>query len=106
MLVLSCRAAEGTATAMSYPVQHNIEEHQFTVTIEGQRSLLQYRLKEGVMTIVHTEVPAALAGHGIAGDLVRTALDTARGNGWRVVAACSYTKAFLQRHPEYADLLA
>jgi predicted GNAT family acetyltransferase len=90
---------------MSYPVEHDTQEHQFTVTVEGQRSLLQYRLKEGVMTIVHTEVPAALAGHGIAADLVRTALDTARGNGWRVVAACSYTSAFLERHREYADLL-
>ena len=90
---------------MSAPTQQNVEDRQFTATVEGQRCLLQYLLKDGVMTIVHTKVPPALAGHGIAADLVRAALETARGNGWRVITACSYAKAFLERHPEYADLL-
>jgi uncharacterized protein len=91
---------------MSYPVKHDTEASLFTVTVDGQLSLLQYRLKDGVMKIVHTEVPPALAGHGIAGDLMRAALETARSNGWRVVPACSYAKAFLEGHPQYADLLA
>jgi len=91
---------------MSYPVKHDIEAGLFTATVDGQLSLLQYRLKDGVMKIVHTEVPSALAGHGIAGDLMRAALETARSNGWRVVPACSYAKAFLEGHPQYADLMA
>jgi predicted GNAT family acetyltransferase len=91
---------------MSYPIQHDADAHQFTATVESQLSLLQYRLKDGVMKIVHTAVPAAFAGHGIAGDLMRAALETARSNGWRVVPACSYALAFFERHPEYSDLLA
>jgi predicted GNAT family acetyltransferase len=58
------------------------------------------------MKIVHTEVPPDLAGHGIAGDLMRAALETARSNGWRVRPACSYAEAFLKAHLQYADLLA
>jgi hypothetical protein len=91
---------------MSYPIKHDTEASQFTSTVDGQVSLLQYRLKDGVMKIVHTEVPPDLAGHGIASDLMRAALDTARSSGWRVVPACSYAKVFLERHPEYNDLLA
>ena len=91
---------------MGYPIKHDAEAGLFTSTVEGQLSLLQYRLRDGVMKIVHTEGPADLAGHGIASDLMRAALETARANGWRVITACSYAKTFLERHPEYADLLA
>jgi hypothetical protein len=91
---------------MSYPIKHDAEAGQFTATIDGQLSLLQYRLKGRVMKIVHTEVPPALAGHGIAGDLMRAALEMARSKGWRVVPACSYALAFFERHPDYSDLLA
>jgi len=91
---------------MSYPIKHDTEASLFTSTVDGQLSLLQYRLKDGVMKIVHTEVPPDLAGHGIAADLMRAALEAARANGWRVITACSYAKEFLERHPEYASLLA
>ena len=91
---------------MSYPIEHDTAAGQFTVTVEGKVSLLQYRLKPGIMRIVHTEVPPELSGHGIAADLMRTALEFARSNGWRVVPACSYARSFFERHAEYADLLA
>jgi predicted GNAT family acetyltransferase len=91
---------------MSYPIEHDPAAGQFTATVEGKVSMLQYRLKPGVMKIVHTEVPAELSGHGIAADLMRAALDFARASGWRVVPACSYARAFLERHPEYSGLLA
>ena len=91
---------------MSYPIEHDPANGRFTTVVAGQRSLLQYRQKDGVMRIVHTEVPPELSGHGIAADLMRAALDHARASGWRVVAACSYAEAFMKRHPEYADLVA
>jgi predicted GNAT family acetyltransferase len=90
---------------MAYPVTHDAGAQQLTANVDGRRSLLQYRLKGGTMTIVHTEVPPELAGHGIAADLMRAALDMARANGWRVRPACSYAQAFLQKHTEYGDLL-
>lgn len=91
---------------MGYPVHHDADNGQLRVTVDGRRSYLQYRLADGVLTIVHTEVPPELAGHGIGADLVRAALEMARSNGWRVRPACSYAAAFLQKHTEYADLLA
>ena len=106
MLALMNPATSAAAVLpMTYPIQHDVDAQQFTATVEGQVSVLRYRLKDRVMTIVHTEVPPALGGHGIAADLVRAALETARGNGWRVVAVCAYAKAFIERHPEYAGLL-
>ena len=45
------------------------------------------------MAIVHTEVPPAVAGRGIAGELVRSALEFARAQGWKVRPLCSYAVA-------------
>ena len=91
---------------MSFPMTHDESRQEFTTVVEGARCLLQYRLSGTVMTIVHTEVPPELEGHGIAGDLMRAALETARRNGWRVLPACSYARWFLRRHREYDDLIA
>ena len=87
-------------------VTHQPEAHEFSTEVDGHRAKLQYRLHDGVMTIVHTGVPEEIGGRGVAAELARTALETARANGWKVVPACAYAEVFMRRHPEYADLLA
>lgn len=59
-----------------------------------------------VVALVHTEVAPEHNGKGIAGDLVRAALDDIRAAGQRVRPVCPYVGAWLKRHPEYADLVA
>lgn len=88
------------------PVQHNAAAHRFEVFIDGQLSRADYRLQDGVMHIVHTEVPAQQEGRGIAARVVRAALEHARGHGYKVRPACSYVRTFMARHPEYDDLRA
>ncbi|MFA5521841.1 MAG: GNAT family N-acetyltransferase [Castellaniella sp.] len=91
---------------MTTSVEHNPGQHRFENTQDGRLSVLDYHLHEGLMTITHTGVPVALQGRGIAGALTRTALDTARSEGWRVRPACSYARVWIERHPDYQDLLA
>ena len=55
---------------------------------------------------MHTEVPKRLEGRGIGSQLVAGALDIARAQGLTVVPRCSFVKAYIKRHPAYADLLA
>jgi len=50
-------------------------------------------------------VPDALAGRGVGSKLVRGALDQARGRGLKVVAQCPFVKGYIEKHPDYADLL-
>ena len=45
-------------------------------------------------------------GRGVGGELVRSALDYARSKDLKVVPACEYVAAYIERHPEYADLVA
>ena len=91
---------------MSYAIQHDRVAHRFLTEPDGVACVLDYALAASVMTITHTGVPSEVGGRGIAAELTRFALDAARREGWKVVPACSYAAAWLQRHPDYADLLA
>ncbi|UHQ19253.1 N-acetyltransferase [Lysobacter sp. KIS68-7] len=87
------------------PVRHEATG-RFTVLVDGHVAELDYRVEGGAMTLFHTGVPEAIGGRGIAGELVRVALDHARAAGMKVVPACSYAKVWIEKHPEYRDLLA
>lgn len=91
---------------MTRSITHNTDNHRFEWSEGALTSVLEYRLDAGIMTITHTGVPPALSGRGIAADLTRTALDVARGQGWRVQPVCSYAARYIERHPQYQDLLA
>jgi predicted GNAT family acetyltransferase len=54
--------------------------------------------------MLHTEVPKELEGRGIGSALIRGVLDTARRQGLKVVPLCPFAKAYIEKHPEYADL--
>ena len=59
-----------------------------------------------VVTFPHTEVFDEFEGQGLASELVTGALDDIRAQGKKVVATCPYVARFIEKHPDYADLLA
>ena len=69
------------------------------------RAICSYRRLGDVLVLHHTEVPRALQGQGLAGELVQAVLDWARAEGLRVRPTCSYVAACMRRHPETRDLL-
>jgi predicted GNAT family acetyltransferase len=90
---------------MSLDIQHDTSHQRFVAVVEGQECVLEYRFADGVLTITHTGVPANLGGRGIAGEITRHVFETARAKGWKIVPACSYAQAFIERHPQYNDLI-
>jgi len=87
-----------------HDIRHETDHHRFSTTVEGHLCVLDYELNGSVMTITHTGVPPAAGGKGVAAELTRVALDTARQSQWQVVPRCSYAAVYIERHPEYADL--
>ncbi|WP_272816299.1 GNAT family N-acetyltransferase [Phocaeicola oris] len=57
--------------------------------------------ENGVATIDHTFVDGSLRGQGIAGQLVKMAVDKILADGNKIAATCSYAVAWLERHSEY-----
>ena len=93
------------SAASSPPIVHNPAAQRFEAVLDGEVARVDYRIADGVMRLVHTEVPPAHEGRGIAGALVRAALEHARAGGLRVLPRCSYVHSYMQRHPETHDLL-
>lgn len=88
------------------PISHDERQGRFHARVHGHLCVCDYRLRDGVMVITHTEVAPELEGQGIAAELVRAALGHARTAGWKVRPLCSYVQAYMRRHPETQDLLA
>lgn len=72
---------------------------------DGGTPQLQYVRRDGVVQLVHTEVPEALEGRGYGAALAKAALDAARAAGLKVVPTCPFVRTYIRRHPEYADLV-
>lgn len=95
-----------TPSAAPVKVHHHPAASRFEATVEGLLCEASYFLDGRVMVMHHTGVPQALAGRGIAAQLVAAALAHARAQGWQVRPTCSYVAAYMRRHPDTLDLLA
>ncbi|MEO7325275.1 MAG: GNAT family N-acetyltransferase [Dokdonella sp.] len=91
---------------MDVNVERNEAANRFEAIVDDVLCVLEYRLDGKVITLLHTGVPDAVGGRGIAAALTKTALDTARHEGWRVVPACAYSLSYIARHPQYQDLVS
>jgi len=86
-------------------VVNNPEQYRFEVASGALLSKLEYRLGRTTIALVHTEVPEELQGQGIGSSLVRGALAHAREAGLKVLPYCPFVAAYLERHPEYSDIV-
>ncbi len=64
-----------------------------------------YRERRGLVAFTHTEVDDRFEGRGLAGELVRAALNDARERGLAVLPFCPFVNGWIGRHREYVDLV-
>jgi predicted GNAT family acetyltransferase len=90
---------------MNNTVSNNPALRRYELAVEGHIAATYYELSGGVITFVHTEVPPELGGKGIGSKLITGALDQVRADGLKVIAQCPFVKAYIEKHPDYTDLL-
>lgn len=86
-------------------VIHNPEMNRFEIHLEDSVAVLTYQISNDDMIFLHTETPPQHEGKGIGSSLVRAGLDYAKEHLYRVIPLCSFTAAYIDRHPEYQPLL-
>ena len=88
-----------------YKLVHNEAKHQYEYHIEGHLAQLVYEEEDGVLHITQTLVPHELGGRGIAGALTKDAFADIEKRGFKIIPVCTYTIAYVKKHPEYERLL-
>jgi len=89
-------------------VRDNPDERRYELLVgDSVVGEIQYRLRRSSDRIAlrHTEISPSLEGQGLGSRLVAGALDDIRSRGLHVVPICPFVRAYLRRHPEYADLV-
>jgi uncharacterized protein len=87
-------------------VRDNKERFRYEIVVDGVvAGFIQYNMRGGRLILVHTEVHDEFSGRGLATELVRGALDDARRRNLRIVPICPFVESYLERHPEYDDLV-
>jgi predicted GNAT family acetyltransferase len=90
---------------MANDIRDNTARNRFEMDAGNDVAIVNYRLAPGVLTLTHTEVPQELEGQGLGSTIVRGVLQIARARGLKVVPACGFVSAFIQKNPAYQDLL-
>jgi len=86
----------------SSEVRNDTSGSRFVSGPPGTEAELFYRVRNGRLILVHTEVPIELEGHGIGGKLVSAAVDYAAEQGLVLVPSCPFAQTWLDRHPDTA----
>ena len=97
--IMSVKASEIT-------IVHNAAHQRFEMRMDNDVAFVSYTSNRGCVDFDHTYVPGRFRGKGVAAALARAALNEARERHWKIIPGCSYIAAFIERHPEFADLVA
>ena len=92
---------------MTTVVRRNDDLDQYELTVDEELAAhVTFRVDGDVITFLHTETESEFVGRGLASQLVREALADVRSRSQRVVPQCPFVRAYIEKHPEYQDLLA
>ena len=86
-------------------IRDNAEAHRYELPVGKEVAVVIYNLSEKNLMITETLVPEALEGQGIASRLARHVIEDARTRGLVILPVCPFFSAYLQKHPEHADVV-
>lgn len=91
---------------MEYNINHNEALNRFETLVDGELGIVNYRRRDNTLIVTHTGVPLEIGGRGVAAALTKALLDYAKNNALKVAPVCPYTRAYIQRNPQYEDIVA
>jgi predicted GNAT family acetyltransferase len=94
-------ADEATIEVVDVP-----EQHRFEIRVDGALAgFADYSRRGGRLIFRHTEIDTSYEGRGLGSKLAQGALDAARAGEHAVVPLCPFIASYIEKHPEYEDLV-
>jgi len=88
------------------PFINNTAAGRFEMEVEGATAFIDYETRPDAIALLHTEVPPALEGRGVAAALVEKTLIYLKERNQKIIPLCPYVGVFLRRHPEWKGMVA
>ena len=86
-------------------IKHDKENRRFTMDIDGQTAKVDYKMRDGKMHLVYSEVPYNLRSNGVGKELLEKKKKKLTEEGYKAVAICSYIRAFALRSPKWSTII-
>lgn len=91
---------------MSDPeIRDNAELKRYELALDGEVAMVTYNLSPPNLMITETVVPIALEGRGLASRLAKHVIGDAKARNLLILPVCPFFSAYLQKHPEYAEMV-
>jgi predicted GNAT family acetyltransferase/glutaredoxin len=105
------RGTDELESAVGSPADAEIvdvpEKSRYELRLDGRLiGLAAYRRRDGRIALTHTEVDESCEGRGFGSRLAEAALDDARRQGLEILPLCPFIAHYVERHPEYQELVA
>jgi predicted GNAT family acetyltransferase len=92
---------------MATEVKRDDEQHRYEILVDGRLAgFTEFHPDGETLVFPHTEIEDAFSGQGLAKQLIAAALDDIRSRGVKIVPQCQFVRGFIDKNPDYADLLA
>ena len=83
----------------------NEAEHRFEIRVENNIAFIDYKKSGRKVYLIHTGVPSAIEGKGVASALVEKTLQYIDEHEEELVPLCSFVQSYLEKHPEWNRLV-
>lgn len=88
-----------------HEIRDERDRSRFVTEVDGEAATVRYSIDEDIIRLTHTDVPPSLEGRGIGSSLAKYALESARDRGLKVQPQCPFIASYIERHPEYRDVV-
>ena len=86
-------------------IRNDVDGKRYVLDVYGAEAVVTYNLNGENLMITETLVPERLEGRGIASRLAKHVLADAKARELLILPVCPFFAAYLQKHPEHADVV-
>lgn len=86
-------------------VVKNDEAKRFELNVDGFTAFIDFKEKDNVIKLIHTESPPELAGRGVATALIEKTLVYLEEKNYKLIPLCPLVFAYIKRHLEWKRIV-